>query len=532
MSTQLLVGGRIYSASAPDATALAVTDGVVVWLGADHVGRALHPDAEVIDLDGALVTPAFVEPHLHTTAYGLQRSGLDLSETDSLAQCLELVAKFAAARPDGVILADGWDETRWPEGRPPTVAEIDAAVPRGRPVYLARIDGHSAVASPALLDTVPGLGDAAGYRAGEPVRADAHHLVRAAARALLTREQRDAARRTALDIAAARGVVAVHECAGPDIEGETDLRELLAFEHGVQVRAYWGQAVRSADEARDLLHDLGAHGLAGDLFVDGSLGSHTAWLRDPYSDASGTGVSYLDAAQIADHVRACTEAGVQAGFHAIGDAAMDAVVAGIGQVVAELGGPAVAARGHRVEHAELLDSAQIEALSRWGVIASVQPVFDREWGGTDGMYAERLGVTRAAALNPFAAMAGAGVSLAIGSDAPVTALDPWAAIRAAVHHRTPGHGLSPRAAFAAATRGAWRAGGVRDGVAGTLVPGAPASYAVWEADELVVTAPADSVQRWSTDPRSRVPGLPPLAPGADLPRCVRTVREGTTIYTG
>ncbi|MBF6348368.1 amidohydrolase [Nocardia flavorosea] len=530
MSTQLLVGGRIYSASAPEATALAVTDGMVVWLGADHVGRALHPDAEVIDLGGALVTPAFVEPHLHTTAYGLQRSGLDLSEANSLAQCLELVAKFAADRPGGVILADGWDETRWPEGRPPTVAEIDAAVPRGRPVYLARVDGHSAIASSALLDKVPGLVHAAGYRTGEPVRADAHHLVRAAARALLTREQRDAARRAALDIAAARGVVAVHECAGPDIEGETDLRELLAFEHGVQVQAYWGRAVRTADEVRELRHDLGAHGLAGDLFVDGSLGSHTAWLRDPYSDAPGTGVSYLDAGQIADHVRACTEAGVQAGFHAIGDAAMDAVVAGIGQVAAELGGPTVAACGHRVEHAELLDSSHIEALARWGIIAGVQPAFDREWGGADGMYAERLGATRAAALNPFAAMAAAGVSLAIGSDAPVTALEPWAAVRAAVHHRTPGHGLSPRAAFAAATRGAWRAGGVRDGVAGTLVPGAPASYAVWEADELVVAAPADSVQRWSTDPRSRVPGLPPLTPDAELPRCVRTVHRGTTIF--
>ncbi|WP_328396645.1 amidohydrolase [Nocardia sp. NBC_00416] len=530
MSTQLLVGGRFYSPSAPDATAMAVSDGVVVWLGADHVGRALHPDAEVVELDGAFVTPAFVEPHLHTTAFGLQLSGLDLSAARSLAHCLELVADYAARYPDGAILADGWDESRWPEGRPPTVAEVDAAARPGQIVYLARVDSHSAVASTALLDEVPALRAAPGYVPGEPVRARAHHLVRAAARARLTRSQRDAARRTALDHAAAHGVAAVHECAGPDIEGETDLRELLVFEHGVQVRAYWGQPVRTADEARAVLAELGAHGLAGDLFVDGSLGSHTAWLREPYADESGTGVSYLDAAQIAAHVRACTEAGVQAGFHAIGDGALAAIVAGFGEVATELGGPAVAACGHRVEHAELLDAAQIEALASWGVIASVQPGFDLAWGGPDGMYAERLGATRAAALNPFAAMASAGVSLAIGSDAPVTALDPWAAVRAAVQHRTPGHGLSPRAAFAAATRGAWRAGGVRDGVAGTLVPGAPASYAVWAADDLVVAAPTDSVQRWSTDPRSRVPGLPPLTPDAALPRCLRTVHRGSTIY--
>src|SRR5690606_21480216 len=133
-----------------------------------------------------------------------------------------------------------------------------------------------------------------------------------------------------------------------------------------------------------------------------------------------------------------------------------------------------------------IDAEQITRLAAWGVIASVQPAFDAAWGGPDGMYAARLGAERAARLNPFAAMASAGISLAIGSDAPVTALDPWAAVRAAAEHRTPGHGVSPRAAFAAATRGAWRAGGVRDGVAGTLVPGAPASYAVWEAGELVV----------------------------------------------
>ncbi|MDN2499630.1 amidohydrolase family protein, partial [Nocardia nova] len=101
----------------------------------------------------------------------------------------------------------------------------------------------------------------------------------------------------------------------------------------------------------------------------------------------------------------------------------------------------------------------------------------------------------------------------------------------AANHRTPGHHISPRAAFAAATRGAWRAGGVRDGVAGTLVPGAPANYAVWDAAELVVAAASDTVQRWSTDPRSRVPGLPSLEEGAELPRCLRTVRDGVTIYT-
>ncbi|MGZ4541754.1 MAG: amidohydrolase family protein, partial [Mycobacteriaceae bacterium] len=209
---------------------------------------------------------------------------------------------------------------------------------------------------------------------------------------------------------------------------------------------------------------------------------------------------------------------------------LQAVVEGFGQVVDEFGGPAVAACGHRLAHVEMITAAQAAQLGAWGVLASVQPDFDALWGGTDGLYAQRLGAVRGPRLNPFAAMASAGVGLALGSDVPVTRMDPWQAVRAAVHHRTPGSAISARAAFAAATRGAWRAGGVRDGIAGTLVPGAPASYAVWDCEELVVAAPKDAVQRWSTDPRAGVAPLPRLEPGAALPQCVRTVHRGRTIF--
>jgi hypothetical protein len=147
------------------------------------------------------------------------------------------------------------------------------------------------------------------------------------------------------------------------------------------------------------------------------------------------------------------------------------------------------------------------------------------------MYAQRLGIDRAALLNPLALLASAGVPLAFGSDAPVTSINPWATVRAASHHQTPGSAVSVRAAFAAATRGAWRAAGVNDGVTGTLVPGAPASYAVWDAPlGLDVSAPADSVQRWSTDPRSRVPALPRLEPGNPLPVCRQTVHRGVVLH--
>lgn len=533
VGTELLIGGRVYSPFSPDATAMAVTDGTVVWIGADQPGRALHPDAVITELGGAFVAPAFVDPHVHVTATGLTATGLDLSAARSLEECLQLLRAFAAAHPDGTIIGHGWDETRWAQRTVPTTEDIDTATP-ARPVYLTRVDCHSAVCSSILLRTTPGVSSAAGYTPGEPVRADAHHLVRAAALGSLTTAQRDNARRAALDAAAAAGIVAVHECAGPDISGRTDFAELLGFAHGVEVRGYWGQAVASGDEAKAVLAETGAHGLAGDLFVDGSIGSRTAWLGAPYVDAGGgTGTNYLEPDAILDHLRACTEARIQAGFHVIGDAAVGAVLAALEQTAAELGVPAVAAAGHRLEHLEMIDPEQAERLGALGVAASMQPAFDAAWGGPDGMYATRLGRDRAAGLNPFAALSAAGVPLAFGSDAPVTGFDPWATVRAAVHHRTRGNGISPRAAFGATTRGAWRAGGVRDGIAGTLVPGAPASYAVWDAGELVVATTAsgsDAVRRWSTDPRSQVPALPRLDPGVELPRCLRTVHRGTTIH--
>ncbi|ETB51771.1 amidohydrolase, partial [Mycobacterium avium subsp. paratuberculosis 10-8425] len=252
--------------------------------------------------------------------------------------------------------------------------------------------------------------------------------------------------------AAAAGIVAVHECAGPEIGGMDDWLQLRALDHGAEVIGYWGEPVSTAADARALIEATGARGLAGDLFIDGALGSRTAWLREPYADAPDrTGTCYLDPDAVEAHLLACTEAEITAGFHVIGDAAVAAAVDAFEKVAARLGPVAVARCGHRLEHVEMIDAEQAAKLGRWGVIASVQPNFDALWGGADGMYAQRLGAERGSQLNPFALLASQGVPLALGSDAPVTGLDPWTSVRAAAHHRTPGSAISVRAAFAAAT---------------------------------------------------------------------------------
>ncbi|MEU5836703.1 amidohydrolase [Streptomyces diacarni] len=530
--TLLLRGGEVHSPADPFATAMVVEGERIAWIGSEGAADSFAENVDEVGyLDGALVTPAFTDAHVHTTATGLALTGLDLSDARTLADALARVRAYAEDRPhDRVLLGTGWDASAWPEQRHPGRAELDEAT-GGRPLYLTRIDVHSALATTAMLDLVPGITTRAGYSADAPLTGDAHHAVREAAHATLTPQQRAEAQRAAREHAASLGIGAVHECAGPDISGEEDFTSLLALaaeEAGPRVFGYWAELVTSAKDA-DRVRELGALGAAGDLFADGSLGSHTAHLCSPYADAPRTtGNGQLDAATVAAHVATCTEAGLQAGFHAIGDAAVRSVTDGVRRAAENVGTARVRAARHRVEHAEMLTEATVADFADLALTASVQPGFDAAWGGTDGMYARRLGAERAATLNPYAALLRAGVPLALGSDSPVTPLGPWEAVRAAAFHRTHAHRISVRGAFTAHTRGGWRALGRDD--AGVLVPGAPADYAVWRTGPLIVQAPDTRVANWSTDPRSGTPGLPDLTPGREVPVCLRTVVGGRTVY--
>ncbi|GIF03848.1 amidohydrolase [Actinoplanes siamensis] len=499
--------GRFYSAAEPRATAMLVRDGVIAWLG----DTADAPAADhTVDLENTLVTPAFVDAHLHATDTGLAFDGLDLSGVRSARELLDAVAAFARTRPaGGVVHGHGWDESTWAEQTPPTAQELDRAA-EGRRVYLSQASVHSALASSALLPEAVGVD---GYHPSGWVREHAHHAVRAVALGSLTPEQRTAAQRTALSRAASMGIAAVHECGGPGTSSEADFQSVLALSgQGLpQVFGYWGE-LGGAERARE----LGAHGAAGDLYADGALGSRTASVRSPYLDGDhGCGEAFLTAEQAAEHLLDCVRIGFQGGFHAIGDAAIATVLEGFALAAKQVGVDRIREGSHRIEHVELIDKAMIARMVEFGVVASVQPVFDALWGGADRMYAQRLGVERALASNPIGAMHATGVALAFGSDSPVTALDPWAMVVAAAAPRNPVHRMKVRAAFAAGSRGGWRGAGV-DGV-GVLAPGASATFAIWET------------------PGGVVEGLPALLPDLDgavpaRPVCRRTVLHGETIH--
>jgi predicted amidohydrolase YtcJ len=492
--------GRVLAPATPFATTMLVEGGVIAAIGGDP-DDAPPGTTRVVDLAGAVVTPAFVDAHVHATSTGLALTGLDLRSARSLAEALRAIEAAARAGRGRPVLGGGWDETAWPERRPPTVSELDRASYGGL-VYLARVDVHSALASSALQAAVPGLDRRAGFAPSGWLRGPAHDAVRTAAHDAVSPRQRRDAQRVALRRAAELGIACVHEMAGPVISSAEDLAAVLALaqeEPLPDVIGYWAELL-GVQTARE----LGAVGAAGDLFCDGSLGSHTAALGAPYTDRPETsGVLRFATEDLAEHIVRCSEAGLQAGFHAIGDAAVDQVLDAVETASERLGRP-VGAR-HRIEHAEFVRDPHRLAAS--GLVASMQPRFDALWGGPDRMYAQRLGAERAGALNRFAELAAAGVPLAFGSDAPVTELGPWAAVRAAAYPSDPAAAITPRAAFDAHTLGGWRAVN-RDG-AGALVPGGPATFAVWR--------PAGG-------------DLFDVAPGRQLPTCLATVRRGEPIF--
>jgi predicted amidohydrolase YtcJ len=526
--------GSVYTAADPFATAMLVDGDTVAWVGSEQAASSIADSSmEIIDLHGALVAPGFVDSHVHLTETGLALDSLALQGVSSARELLDAVA---AATGDGPVLGHGWDDTTWADGALPGAEELERAS-GGRPVYLSRVDVHSALVSPSLAGAAA-LRGLDGYDGGARVTRAAHAAARQATRRLpddvLRRHQQ-----RALAEAASHGYVALVEMGAPHIGGAGDLRVARTWNNleregspTPEVLPYWGELASSEEQARSILDQLGpgVRGLAGDLNIDGSIGSRTAALRSAYTDAPDeTGSLYLSVEEAAAHLAACSLAGIQGGFHIIGDAGLDAALQALELAAGEVGEQRVRAAGNRFEHVEMVDAAAVETLARFSVTVSAQPAFDAAWGGSGGLYEKRLG-GRSKSMNPFAGLYSAGVPVCFGSDSPVTPLRPWSSVRACLEHHNADQRMSARAAFLGHTRAGWRAARYPNPMAGQLVPGAPASFAVWEVEELMVQVADGRVQSWSTDPRARTPLLPALDTGTD-PVCLQTVRDGMELYS-
>ena len=459
------------------------------WLLVDErhiqrVGLGDLPQADrVVDLPGVTIVPGFIDSHVHLTETGLSLSNADVEAARSAGDLLDVVRR-RAAEGDGPLYLLGYDESRWERHDVPTIADLDDACPR--PLVVRRADGHMALANREALEAaavldLPGVErDDAGAATGQLTQ-QANDAIGLWVMASVDDHDRQDLQLQAASLAASRGITAVHEMSMPRWNGEHDLQVLLDQRGRLPVDTL--PIVGTTDLAIAIA--LGLSAIGGDLPVDGSIGAGTAWVGEPYLD-DGVGVGYFADDELAEFFHGGHSAGLQVGVHAIGDRAIDQVLSTWERVYHALDSRErrhFRARRHRIEHFELVSTAQVERAAMLGIAASVQPAFDSTWGGEGGLYEQRLGPVRAGGMNPFRMMLERGVEMGLGSDAPITALDPMRAIEALERHHDPAQRLSRAEAIRLHTIGSARVGHQED-KKGSLVPGSHADFAAFDVDPL------------------------------------------------
>ncbi len=448
----VLFNGVIYTQDdhQPRVSAIAIRDGRVVALGADHEIRPLlRPGGEAVDLRGCTVIPGLVDAHVHLSNYARFLHEVDLNGAQSARHAAELVAANARQTPPGEwICGFGWDQTRWPGRRFPAASDLDDLVP-DHPVYLSARSGHAAWVNSAALRRAgisASTPDPAGARierdpSGEPTGILFEGPAMDLAAALIpppSAEQLASMVRAAITRAHRGGLTGVHDFDGPEAfrafqvlkaRGELTLRIVknIPVEHldeAIGLGLQWGFG-------DDWLRIGGVK-----TFADGALGPRTAWMIRPYEgEPDNYGICVTDPEEMKENVSRASAAGLPSTIHAIGDRAVHHVLNIYEAVRREeiARGVTHAQMRHRIEHVQVIHPDDAERLGRLGVIASMQPnhatsdmdMAERYWGDRcDYAYNWRLQID-------------AGAVLALGSDAPIEAIEPLPNLQAAVTRRRP-----------------------------------------------------------------------------------------------
>jgi predicted amidohydrolase YtcJ len=457
------------------------------WLLIDErhvqrVGTGDPPPADrTVELPGVTVLPGFIDAHVHLTSVGAAEDDRDVAAARSSGALLEIAARRAGAEATTVLA--GFDETRWDDPALPTIAELDAVTPG--PLVIRRTDGHLALANTAAIheseiDAIAGAErDAEGALTGRVTQEANARLSRWATMSRTDRAIEELQLRGAA-LAASRGLTTIHEMSMPHELGLRDLEVFLGHRDQLPVDSIVIVATMDIPQVMDLRLPA----IGGDLPTDGSIGARTAALSAPFADDEGMGITYYADEELTRFFRSGHLAGLQVGVHAIGDRAIEQVLAAWEHVYAALdsrGRRHFRARRHRVEHFEMPSPRQVERAAMLGLAICVQPAFDAYWGGPGALYERGVGPDRAAAMNPFRGMIERGLEVGAGSDAPVTPLDPMLGIDAFERHHDPTQRLHRREAIRMWTQGSARLAHLED-KKGALAPGMHADFVAFDQD--------------------------------------------------
>lgn len=493
----------------------------------DENGKVIHFTGAMIDKDGKVtqlltskdkrpkqadyrhdgrgmtMIPGLIDAHGHVMGLGFQQLTLDLSGTKSLAEAQAAIRAYAAKYPDRRwILGRGWNQESWGLGRFPTAAELDAAVP-DRPVWLERVDGHAGWANSRAIemaDVTAATKSPAGGRieiaAGKPAGVFVDNAASLVAKFVPPprADERDLALGEAQKLLLSSGITAIADM-GTTIDDWQSYRR--AGDSGWLSVRIFGYAAGidnmvtiAGQRPTPWLYDDKLHLGGVKLYLDGALGSRGAWLKKPYADApTQTGLPMLGSAELRNLMVRASMDGFQIAVHAIGDAANAEVIS----AVEELADTYANDRRWRIEHAQIIDPADLPRLAQHGIISSMQPVHQT----SDRLMAEaRLGPERLKGAYAWNSILKAGGKLAFGSDTPVESPDPFAGLAAAITREDasgqpfggwmPEERVSREQALAGFTTGAAYAAFAEQKV-GSLTPGHRADFVLIDTDPLIAS---------------------------------------------
>jgi len=458
-----------------------------------------------VDGKGRHVVPGMIDAHGHVMATGFAKMTLDLTMAKSLNEALARITAWAAAHPDAPwVLGSGWNQAQWGLDRMPTAAELDRAT-GGKPAWLVRVDGHAGWANSAAISAAGVTAATAVPQGGEILRLSggkqpAGVFVDGAMALIESKmprprpEDRDTALGEAQLVLLAQGVTAIADM-GTSIDDWQAMRRaadasrlrirIVTYADGVDNMALIG-----GPRPTPWLYDdhLKMNGVK--LYLDGALGSRGAWLKAPYADApESKGLPRMNETQLGNLMSRAAMDNFQVAVHAIGDQANATVLASIEDLSATYKGD----RRWRVEHAQIVDPADIPRFGKFGTIASMQPQHE----ASDRTMAEaRLGPARLAGAYAWKSIAATGATLAFGSDTPVEPSQPFVGLAVAISRQgadgQPFNGWQPQEAVSrelalnAYTTGAAYAMFAEDRL-GRIAKGYRADFLFVDADPMLAT---------------------------------------------